>query len=179
MPSCLSFLLIFPFFQGVPVGLPASPAMGLPGMNFPAMASPVVPPASSCSGQLPVGIWCYFLWRCFVTCVFPCIDYSFCFFRPMCSRSTLVLLCLLRMKTRPVVALHPPGLLLLRRIKNRRSRSQCGRRRLCLPLSLARGIRWYWTSIPASTLTSLLFSTMIWWMCPIMRSNLRLLPSLS
>ena len=65
MPSCLSFLLIFLFFQGVPVGLPAGPSVGLPGMGSSVMVDPVVPPASSCSGQLPVGNWSYFILEVF------------------------------------------------------------------------------------------------------------------
>ena len=47
-------------FQGVPVGLPAGSAKGFLLIDSSAMIQSVAPPTSSCSGQLPVGVWYYF-----------------------------------------------------------------------------------------------------------------------
>ena len=62
----MSILFILLVFQGVPVGFPADPAMGLPNLGPSAMVEPTVPPASSCSGQMPVGNWCLFYLEVFL-----------------------------------------------------------------------------------------------------------------
>ena len=59
--SFYSFINIF-VSQGVPVGLPAGPALGHLGMGPCAMGLPMVPPAPPCSVQLLVGVLIFNLW---------------------------------------------------------------------------------------------------------------------
>ena len=109
-----------------------------------------------------------------VSCALPCVDCSFSFFRHMGVGISLALPSQSRMMELLVAIPNRPGLPLLHM---GRSRICCCLRRLSLPQSPLRGIRWSWTYMPAFPLFFHLISTMMWWTCLAMRFSPLLLPS--